>query len=73
MKRTLKITKTDGGSFCVDDPSAPGSPPVGYGNTIISAIGSWVLNNQNALGLQFDTYEVSGTEFKRRQRELFKR
>ncbi len=73
VTRTLKITKSEDGRFCVDDPSVPGSPPVGYGNTVVSAIGSWVINNQNSLDLKFDTTEVSNTEASRRQRELFKR
>lgn len=73
MTRTLKITKSDDGRFCVDDPSVPGSPPVGYGSTIMAAIGSWVVNNQNSLDLKFDTTEVSNTETRRQQRELFKR
>ncbi len=73
MTRILKITKTDGGPFCVDEPSAPGSPPVGYGNSIVSAIGSWVIHHQESLGLKFDTTEVSNTEARRRQRELSKK
>jgi hypothetical protein len=72
MTRSLKITKT-GDTFCVDDPTLPGSPPVGYGTTIVSAIGSWLVNNQASLGIKFDTSEVVQTERRRQQRELAKR
>jgi len=72
MTRKLKITKT-GGVFCVDDPNLPGSPPVGYGNTVVSAIGSWLIHNQESLGIKFDTSDIAPTEQRRRQRELFKR
>jgi hypothetical protein len=73
MTQILKITKVEDGCFCVDDPSVPGSPPVGYGSTVMAAIGSWIVNNQVSLDFKFDTSEISETEFRRRQRELTKR
>jgi len=72
MTTTLVITK-DGKTFTVDNPKAPGSPAVGRGPTMVSAIGAWFVAHQQELGYDFDVTEVQGTEDRRRQRELAKR
>jgi hypothetical protein len=69
----LTIIKHDD-SFEVDDKSAPGMPPVGRGRTMLEAIGSWLHNNQERMGIEFELEgSVVQTEERRRQRELSKR
>lgn len=69
----LRISKEED-HFLVDDPTIPGSPPVGRGRTMLEAIGSYFHNNQNNLGLSFDVDESAWpAELARRNRELAKR
>jgi len=69
----LRISKEED-HFLVDDPTIPGSPPVGRGKTILEAIGSYFHNNQTNLGLSFDLHESAYlAESNQRKRELAKR
>lgn len=73
MKLKLSIDKVDG-IFCVDQPSVSGSPYVGYGRTMMEAIGNYFHNNQSNLDIEFDVKPaVIPTEMRRRKRELAKR
>lgn len=60
-KKTIKltVTKRDKPSrhamrFCVDDPTLPGSPMVGYGASIAEAIGNWVIGNAEYAGVRLE-------------------
>ncbi len=69
----LYINKYDG-AFIVDAPARPGSPSVGRGRTMMEALGSWLHNNQDFVGVVIDISDsVTATEVRRRQRELAKR
>ncbi len=69
----LRISK-EKDHFLVDDPTIPGSPPVGRGRTMLEAIGSYFHHNQVSLGLSFDVDESAHlSELSRRKRELAKR
>lgn len=58
----------------VDDPSLPGSPPVGRGESIYEALGQWLHFHRERLGIEIEV-DASATEFEdaRRQAELLKR
>jgi hypothetical protein len=57
--------------FQCDDPSAPGSPPVGRGDSLIEALGSWVHRNRDRLRLVINIDESAAkAEQERRQEEL---
>lgn len=75
MRLSLRISKQeDDGQFLVDDPTIPGSPPVGRGRTMFEAIGSYFHHNQDRLGLSFEVHESAlSTELARRRRGLGKR
>jgi hypothetical protein len=69
----LRISKEED-HFLVDDPTIPGSPPVGRGRTMLEAIGSWFHRNQDKMNLSFDVDEsAQPAEMARRQRELARR
>lgn len=73
LPEVLTISK-EGNHFLVEDPEAPGSPPVGRGQTMFHAIGNWLHNNQTDLGLRFEVHESArSAEMERRRRELSKR
>lgn len=56
-KLTVKKTADSSGTFEIDEPTRPGSPPVGRGATMIEAMGDYLLNNQRYLGVTFDVDE----------------
>lgn len=56
-KLTVKKTADSSGTFEIDEPKRPGSPPVGRGATMIEAMGDYLLNNQRYLGVTFDLDE----------------
>lgn len=56
-KTTLTITNL-GDVYECDDKNISGSPPVGLGKTINEAIGDWLRNNQERMGIQFNTDAV---------------
>lgn len=61
----LSIEK-DGKDFVVDNKDVSGSPKVGRGRTLMSAIGSWLHNNQDKMGIEFVlSPEVQKNETKR--------
>ncbi len=69
----LRISKEED-HFLVDDPTLPGSPPVGRGRSMIEAIGSYFHNNQSRLGISFNVDpSAMPAEVDRRRRELSKR
>lgn len=73
MGKVIIISK-EGGIFTVDDPSQPGSPPVGRARTMASAIGEWLTNNQSQIGISIGVDESAmPAEKRRRARELRKR
>lgn len=70
---TLRISK-QGKEFVVDDPKLTGSPPCGYGRTMVSAVGAFFHVNQSRLGIKFEVDDSAlKTEMRRRKRELAKR
>lgn len=70
----LTISKRDNGEFEVENLAIPGSPPVGYGRTMMEAIGRYFHANQTKLGIDFEVDETAlPAEMRRRQRELRKR
>lgn len=74
MAKRIVIDKEEDGRFVVDEPSRPGSPPVGRGRTMEEALGNWLITNQYGLDIVIDVTEaVEPTEQARRKRELAKR
>lgn len=77
MNLRLKISKPpeECGKFLVEPvPQPPGTYPVGRGDSIIEAIGSYFHNNQTYLGISFDVDATAWpAEVRRRARELAKR
>lgn len=62
------------GYFEVDDPSQPGSPPVGRSNKRCNAIGDFLHTNQRRLDVFIDVDETAmPAELARRRRELARR
>lgn len=72
VHRILQIVKRDN-RFVVDEPKAPGSPPIGQGRTMKEAIGDWVVNNQDKIDIGFDTLQIQATIALQRQRALRQR
>ena len=73
MGMILTISKENGRFEVVDD-SAPGSPPIGYGRTMMEAIGRWFHSNQTKIGLDFIVKDsAKPAEMRRRRRELSRR
>jgi hypothetical protein len=71
--RTLCISKR-GATFTVDDPTRPGSPPVGRGLTMKGAIGDWLHHNQAEMGITFCVDDSAmPAELARRRREMAQR
>jgi hypothetical protein len=69
----LTISK-HGRRFMVDDPTRTGSPVVGWGRTMLEAIGSYFHGNQDDLNIEFEVDEsAQPAEMRRRRRELSKR
>lgn len=67
----LVVSRAGPGRFLVDSPDLPGSPPVGRGHTVNSALGNWLHNNQTRMGAQVSVDEtVAQYEHRRRRREL---
>jgi hypothetical protein len=72
-KRKLKIAK-EGDQFVVDEPAAPGLPYVGRGRTMLQAVGNWLINNQNNVGVEFEVdRSAQPAEDRRRRCELARR
>lgn len=62
------------GRFEVDEPTRPGSPPVGRGRTMAEALGDWLKNNQRDLDIFIDVHATAmPAELARRKRELARR
>ena len=72
---TLRISKEEGYlTFLVEDPTQTGTPPVGRGNTMMSAVGCFFHTNQSRLGISFEVAEsAKPAEMRRRKRELARR
>jgi hypothetical protein len=71
---TLRISKPSYGGFLVDDPSVPGSPPVGRGASAQEALGDWVFHNRDRVGVEFVVdASAQADEMERRRRELAQR
>lgn len=67
FNRKLTISK-DGEVFLVEDKTIPGSPPVGRGETMMEAIGSWFHRNQNDIGLEFEVDDSAWADEQARRR-----
>lgn len=73
QKLTLTISKKHG-RFEVDAKALPGMAPIGRGRTMMEALGSFLHNARDVLGVEIDVDESAvRTEMRRRQRELAKR
>lgn len=73
MTVKLRISKAYGG-FVVDEPLRPGAPPVGQGKTMEAALGSWLHNNRDRVGVEIEVAPTAQTaENARQKRELAKR
>lgn len=69
----LRIAK-EGDIFVVDEPSVPGTPPVGRGRSITEAMGQWLRINHVRLGIDFEVDpSAAPAELGRRRRELARR
>ncbi len=67
----LTIDKAHDGSLVVEDKTLPGSPKVGRGETIVEAIGNWLISYQEELGIRFElTPKAQPAEDARRAAEL---
>lgn len=68
--RELTISK-EREVFIVDDVTVPGSPPVGRGRTVNEALGEYLRNNQDRLGIKLVVHDSAmPTEMRRRKRLL---
>lgn len=64
----------DGKEFTVDEPTSPGMPPVGRGPTIDSALGDWLRNYADSLGIHLHVdLSAMWAELERREAALRKR
>lgn len=69
----LTISKQTG-QYVVDDNSLPGSPAVGRGHTMLTALGDWLIHHQSDLGIAFElTPEAQPAEDARRRRAMASR
>lgn len=70
----ILVIRLDDHGFVVEPKPVIGSPPVGRGKTMLSALGDWLHHNRNAVGvvLEIDSTAVEA-EAARRKRELAKR
>lgn len=69
MPIRLKVTKDLKAApkfkFCADDPTLPGSPMVGYGETIAEAVGNWFIGNAEYASMTLELCEASEKHTKR--------
>lgn len=61
-----------GDVFVMDDKSRPGVPPVGRGKSLKEALGDYVINNQDALGIKFEIMESASVAESARREEALK-